>query len=313
MKSKKNTQITKTSYLKNISDEKNNKEVIYLNKKNTPKNKDFSLDKLSTNLTLSAERSKALRSLYERNNTLKKKSSKLIKALNEEKYISQLQSEFVSLVSHEFRTPLSIIKATSDVIKRVYINNKNDNQEQLLQQIHKIDNAILRMNKLIDSTLTLSRLELGKIEFNPTSFCLKELVLEIVERYQDISSKVKFSINIDTKGILLNGDKNLIDQIFTNLISNAIKYSNNSPHITITCSVDNNQFTISVEDDGIGMSKEDLKKLFIKYFRSKNTIGTSGTGIGLYLVKQFITLHHGTITAESELDKGSKFTFYLPT
>lgn len=271
----------------------------------------FSLEELSDNLKLSPGRSKALHILYKKNDSLKKESTKLVKALNEEKYMAHLQSEFVSLVSHEFRNPLSIIKSTADVLKRIYDSDKSN--KLYLQQIQKIDKAVLRMNKLIESTLNLSRLESGKIEFNPTSFCLKALILEIIERYQDISSGIKFSIDIDTKGVLFNGDKNLIDQVFTNLISNAIKYSNTTPKIIIKGFVEDNIFVISIKDNGIGISKADLKKLFIKYFRSKRTMGTAGTGIGLYLVKQFIKLHHGKIIAKSELNKGSEFILYLPT
>jgi len=298
--------MTNLTKLTRKSPVKGSENVIYLHDADQ-----FSLDNLSSNLTLSEERSKALSSLYKNNETLQKKSTKLVKELNEEKYMTHLQSEFVSLVSHEFRNPLSIIKATADVLKRLYKGNKNP--DTLLNQINKIDKAVLRMNKLIESTLNLSRLESGKIEFTPTDFCLKELISEVVDRYTDVDSDVKFNLKINTKKKLFNGDRNLIDQILTNLITNSIKYSNKSPTILIKCNIETDYFAISVKDNGLGISEDDLKKLFIKYFRSKKTIGTAGTGIGLYLVKQFVALHHGKITVKSELSKGSEFIIYLPT
>ena len=224
--------------------------------------------------------------------------------------MTQLQSEFVSLVSHEFRNPLSIIKATSDVLKRV--STHKTNPELFFKQMQKIDNAVMRMSKLIETTLSLSRLESGKLEFSPTLFCLKGLLLEISDRYKEIDLKADFTLNIETRGKLFRGDKNLIDQVITNLISNAIKYSKNSAEIAISCNIEKQNFVLSVADKGIGMSAEDLQKLFTKFFRSKNTIGIAGTGIGLYLVKQFIALHNGKIEVKSQLNQGSNFIIYLP-
>ena len=268
----------------------------------------FSLDNLSESLILSAERSKCIYDLYEKATLLKTKSDKLTKALDEEKAINEIQGEFVSLVSHEFKTPLAIIKTSMDVIKRVG-RNKN---EIIDDQITKVDKAISRMTKLIESTLNLSRLESGRLDFSPEKFCLEELITDVVERFQGINAKASFQLDINLDKNNLFADKALIDQIFTNIISNSVKYSKNNPQITISCQVIENHFNISIKDDGVGMNESDLNNLFQKFFRSKNTIGISGTGIGLYLVKKFVELHHGNIIVESQENIGTKFTIFLP-
>jgi len=289
-----------------LSDTKDKKNELVNKVNNIEQN--FTLDNLSESLVLSAERSRCIYDLYEKTNVLKSKSENLIKALDKEKSINQLQAEFVSLVSHEFKTPLAIIKTSMDVLKRVGFNN----EEVFKDQVHKVDKAILRMTKLIESTLNLSRLESGKLDFKPVEFCIEDVLLEVIERHQDLDPKASFELSIDAGKKQFNGDKDLIDQVFTNLISNAIKYSKEDPKIKISCQIVDQHFEISVADSGIGMSQSDLKKLFGKFFRSSNTVGIAGTGIGLYLVKQFVELHHGEIKVESEEGVGTKFVIYLP-
>jgi len=268
----------------------------------------FTLDNLSESLVLSAERSRCIYDLYEKTNVLKSKSDNLIKALDKEKIINQLQAEFVSLVSHEFKTPLAIIKTSMDVLKRIGFNN----EEVFADQLQKVNKSVIRMNKLIESTLNLSRLESGKLEFKPIVFCVEDALLEVIERHKDLAPEAIFSLNINTDKRLFNGDRDLIEQIFTNLISNAIKYSKGIPDIKISCQIIDQHFEVSVTDSGIGMSESDLEKLFGKFFRSKNTVGIAGTGIGLYLVKQFIEMHHGDIKTQSEEGIGTTFTIFLP-
>ena len=271
---------------------------------------EYSLRGLSESLKVSAARSKALYYLYETNNSLKEESADLLQQLDEEKNLTRLQTDFVSVVSHEFRNPLSIIKATADVLKRVY--KQEENNKAYLRQISKIDKAIIRMNKLIESTLMLSRLDNDKMQFNATSFSLRSLLIEIIDRYTDLADNLTIESRITSSEIMFNGDFDLMDQVFTNLISNAIKYSSGEIKIIIDCSIKQDGIYISVKDNGIGIDEEDIDSLFEKYFRSKNAVNISGTGIGLYLVKHFIELHHGSINVYSKLGEGSEFVVKLP-
>lgn len=270
----------------------------------------FTLDNLSANLMLSLERSKIIHDLYENNNNLKDKSDRLIRALHNEKSINNMQSEFVSLVSHEFKTPLSIIKASSDILK-LYSENLTD-ADFIVSQLEKIDKAIIRMTALINSTLNLSKLETGKLEFTPTLFSIENILKETIEKFKDLHKETTFKTSILITEYF-NGDKSLVEQIFTNLIGNAIKYAGDNPKILIEAYTSTKGHIISIQDNGIGIDEKDLQRLFTKFFRAKNSIGIAGTGIGLYLVKKFIDLHHGDIRVVSKVNKGTKFTITLPT
>ena len=270
----------------------------------------FTLENLSANLMLSLERSKVINELYENNNNLKDKSDRLFRALHNEKSINNMQSEFVSLVSHEFKTPLSIIKASSDILK-LYSENLTDS-DFIVSQLDKVDKAIIRMTALINSTLNLSKLETGKLEFNPSLFSIENVLKETIDKFQDLHKETQIKTNILITEFF-SGDKSLIDQIFTNLIGNAIKYSGDNPKIIIEAYTSPKGHVITILDNGIGIDEKDFQRLFTKFFRAKNSIGIAGTGIGLYLVKKFIDLHHGEIKVVSKVNKGTKFTITLPT
>ncbi len=284
----------------------------HFNKDNINKNisESFTLENLSANLILSLERSKVINELYENNNTLKDKSDRLFRALHNEKNINNMQSEFVSLVSHEFKTPLSIIKASSDILK-LYSENLTD-ADFLVSQLEKVDKAIIRMTSLINSTLNLSKLETGKLEFNPSLFSIESVLNETIDKFKDLHKEAEIKTNILITEFF-NGDKGLIDQIFTNLIGNAIKYAGDNPKIIIEAYTSSKGHVITILDNGIGIDDKDLQRLFTKFFRAKNSIGIAGTGIGLYLVKKFIDLHHGEIKVISKVNRGTKFTITLPT
>ncbi|MBL6785635.1 MAG: HAMP domain-containing histidine kinase [Rickettsiales bacterium] len=270
----------------------------------------FTLDNLSANLMLSLERSKVIHDLYENNNNLKDKSNRLLRALDNEKNINNMQSEFVSLVSHEFKTPLSIIKASSDILK-LYSENLSD-KVFINKQLEKVDKAIVRMTALINSTLNLSKLETGKLEFVPTLFPIGSVLNETIEKFKDLHKDSNIISDVNLKDDYFNGDKTLIEQIFNNLIGNAIKYSGDRSEISICAFKYYTNYKIIIEDNGIGIDDKDLDRLFTKFFRAKNSIGIAGTGIGLYLVKKFIDLHHGDIKVESVINKGTKFEISLP-
>ncbi|MBT4921745.1 MAG: HAMP domain-containing histidine kinase [Rickettsiales bacterium] len=293
-----------------IKKQKEQAETQYIESSDRNLSDNFTLDNLSANLVLSLERSKVIHDLYENNNSLKEKSNRLTRALDNEKNINNLQSEFVSLVSHEFKTPLSIIKASSDILK-LYSENLSD-AEFITKQLEKVDKAIIRMTSLIDSTLNLSKLETGQLQFTPSLFSIKTVLSETIEKFQDLHKEAQIITKIDITHDYYNGDKGLVEQIFNNLIGNALKYSGEEAKLKIMVKKESDKYVITIADNGIGIDAKDVKRLFTKFFRAKNSIGIAGTGIGLYLVKKFIDLHHGDIKVESKLNKGTKFIIILP-
>jgi signal transduction histidine kinase len=280
-------------------------------KNENDENKLFSLDQLTNSLNLTTDRTRYINELYQKSDALKTESDVLAKALQKEKEISKLQSEFVSLVSHEFKTPLAIIKASSDVTKLLIDQGKGDS-EQVKSQLKKINDSVMRMSKLIESTLNLSRLESDKLDFKKENFCLEDLIIEVVERHKDMYPKAKFTMDVATNKQFYPGDRGIMDQVFTNIIGNAIKYSKDTPDIKVVCKFADDKFKISITDSGIGMPEEDSKRLFGKFFRASNTTGIPGTGIGLYLIKNLVELHSGKIMAKSKLNVGTTFAMVFP-
>ena len=268
----------------------------------------FTLDDLSSNLILAIERSKLIYGLYEKNQTLEDKTNQLSKALSEAKNVNQMQSEFASTVSHEFKTPLAIIKSSIDVLLR--LDSQKLDPVILRKQLQKANKSVERLNNLIEHSLTLARYEQGKVEFSVEHFSLSDLLLEITQRFAEVNSQVKFKL--DLKQASIEADKSLIDQIFTNLISNAIKYSKRYPEIIINLLRQEQFLIVSVKDNGIGIPKNELPKLFSKFYRAKNAFSTAGTGLGLYLVKRFIEMHDGQVEILSEPGKGTEIIVKLP-
>ena len=266
----------------------------------------------------------SLENLFDKIRVLSKKSQNISQNLDDsklannvannifpaEKNINEVQLEFLSFMSHQFKTPISIIKACVDVLKKA--GGYNEEDKMLFQQLYKIDRSISRMNELIETTLELSKLEDGKLELKREEFSLHNMLFNLLKRYRDLNPEVKFHLNVEFKDCLFIGDKMLIEQVFSNLLSNAIKYSPHNPEISIEGILKSKEFIISILDNGIGISESDSKKLFGKFFRASNANEIGGTGIGLYLVKQLVSLHDGKISFISKLNKGSKFTVTLP-
>lgn len=237
------------------------------------------------------------------------KSKQLEQALVQEKKFSALQKEFVSLVSHEFRTPLSIIDVAA---QRVTRRRNEITAEELKNRATKIRSAVKRMTGLIDKTLYLSRLDDGKIAFVPVSLSLKDLISGVCNNQAEISPD--HDIHFDTAGLPKHfvGDPALLEQVFSNLLSNAVKYSPGGCRIDAKGQQDNDQVLISVYDNGMGISKEELPRMFERFFRAKATNGIPGTGIGLSLCKKFVDMHGGGISVDSVEGRGATFTVQLP-
>lgn len=239
-----------------------------------------------------------------------KKAEELEQALESEKKYSAMQQQFVSLVSHEFRTPLTIIDSNAQRL----IRRKDDTStEQLVERSKKIRLAVERMVVLIDTTLYASRLDAGKIQMKRGPCDLAVLVNEVCDRQAEISPSHDIRLDLDDVPPMIIADAKLLEHVFTNLLSNAVKYAPDSPLIEVRGWSEDAWVSVSVKDHGIGIPGKDLLSMFERYFRAKTAEGFKGTGLGLNISKEFTEMHGGTIEVDSVEGEGSTFTLRLPS
>lgn len=244
------------------------------------------------------------------NSQLTDNAFELKKALNQQQELNQLQRQFVSMASHEFRTPLAIIDgAAQRLISRA---EKNLAPEDAIKRAEKIRTAVRRMTRLMESTLSAARMQDGKIRVEISSCDIKTVLEEACNRQQEVAEK--HNITFDTSGLpdAIMADANALEQIFTNLLSNSVKYAIDAPDIEVTTHTENNQVFIAISDHGIGIDAEDLSKIGDRFFRAKTSTGIAGTGIGLNLVTTLLTMHEGELSIDSKKGLGSTFTISLP-
>ena len=238
------------------------------------------------------------------------RTQELQESLEREKELGQLKTSFVSMASHEFRTPLTSIKAISDIILR-YSNKLS--QESINARLEKIKKEVDDMTTMLDDILIIGKSEAQKLAFNPDIEDIVFLIRQIITEYQfsDTTNR-QLIYDIPNSIIMINVDKKWIKHIIINLISNAEKYSNKNTPIKISIHQNQSNISFSFQDYGIGISKQDIKKLFEPFHRGSNAQNIPGTGLGLSVLQQAVDLHNGKIEVESNLGKGSKFKIILP-
>jgi len=217
----------------------------------------------------------------------------------------------MGMVSHELKTPLTSLKAYLQLLQRTEVNIENSKQKNMLEKsVKQVD----YMNSMINGFLNVSRLDSGQMHIEKTEFDLQILFTEI--EHEVLSTNHTRNFIFKTSGSLtLFADRDKISQVLHNLIGNAIKYSPINTSITVEyLTTDNNSLKINVQDQGIGISREDQERIFERYYRVKdiNSRSTSGFGIGLYLCKEIIELHNGTIEVQSSKNESTVFSFVLP-
>ncbi|NJK79243.1 MAG: PAS domain S-box protein [Chloroflexaceae bacterium] len=244
--------------------------------------------------------------------TLRKQAEEDRVRLREENM--KARSEFISTVSHELRTPLTPIRGYVDVLLMGAGGRLTDQQREFLQTIR--DNT-LRMRSLIDDLLDVGRLEAGKITLTYNTLYLGDLIQHEIRLLQAEIDRKEMQINLDIVHDLpaVQADSKRVSQIFVNLFSNALKYTYNGGIIRVRAYCDDAEtVAIEITDTGVGMSPEQLEKLFTPFYRADNPLRTEagGTGLGLTIARSFAHLHGGDIVATSEQGVGSTFTFTLP-
>ncbi len=240
---------------------------------------------------------------------LKTKAQELECALAKEKELNELQRQFVSMASHEFRTPLAIIDSTAQRLRK---SADQLSSEDVLKRVDKIRDAVVRMTRLMESTLTAARLDEGKVAVHMQSCDVGQVITDVCQRLQEITRNHVISIELNGLPGTIMADDSALDQILSNLLSNATKYSPDAPDIQVKAFGENDHVVIQVQDNGLGIDDEDLPNMFERFFRAKTSTGIVGTGIGLNLVKTLVEMHGGTVSIESKKDKGSTFTVRLP-
>ena len=241
--------------------------------------------------------------------SLAHQASMLEEKLAYERRLAQLQNNFVSMASHEFRTPLTIIDGHA---RRLAKMNGAGQPYEIGQRSSKIRSAVLRMTNLIDSLLHSTRLIDGELYFHLANFDMRALLHEVCQLHREIAPASQIMENFGELPLPMEGDPKLLFQALNNLLSNAIKYSPGGGPINMTSQIDAEQLVVSVQDHGIGIPDVDLGKLFLRHYRGSNVSGIVGTGVGLYLAKIVIELHGGEIGVQSREGEGSQFTVRLP-
>ena len=226
-------------------------------------------------------------------------------SLEKEKELNQLKSRFVSMASHEFRTPLSSVQLSASLIDKYAEPYDNKN---ISKHVSKIKNAVSNLTTILNDFLSLERLEAGKVEPTFTPFDLVKLSEEITEEMQMMAKQDQNIIYQHTgleSTVLL--DLNLLKNCMINLISNAIKYSGENTFIEFNTEITESQCMVTIKDNGIGIPESDHKHLFQPFFRANNTGNIPGTGLGLNIVLRYATLMKGELHFESTLHTGTKF------
>jgi PAS domain S-box-containing protein len=237
----------------------------------------------------------------------------IFRDITKEVEADRAKSDFVSTVSHELRTPMTSIKGYTDLIFSGAVGEINENQKRFLNIIKKNTD---RLTALINDLLDISRIESGKVRFEPEAMQLGDIIGNVIETLAAPAEQRDHQLSYRIEAGLpeIKGDPHRLTQVFTNLVGNAINYTPEGGTINVDVYSVRGAVRADVRDNGIGMRSEDLSKIFERFYRVDHPVvqESAGTGLGLPLVKMFIEMHGGRVWAESEMGKGSTFTVILP-
>lgn len=240
---------------------------------------------------------------------LERSQGELNDALNKEKELSDIKSRFLSMASHEFRTPLSTILSSTALLGKYTLTEEQNKRDR---HLNRIRDSVKHLNDLLGDFLNLGKLDEGKINTTAGEFNAREFIQDVCDEMKPML-KENQSIQHGFRGnAIFTTDKRLLKNILINLISNAIKFSSGDTSIHVDVHNKENALCIDVRDKGIGIAEEDLQHLFSSFFRGKNAFNIEGTGLGLNIVRKYADLLNGTITVSSELAVGTTFHLELP-
>lgn len=266
----------------------------------------------SMNTELEQKISDRTKMLREALTELEKSKEELNEAFTNMKELSELKSRFVTMASHEFRTPLSTILSSAYLLDKY---NELHPDPKVDKHLHRIKGAVGGMKSILEDFLSLGKLEEGMVQTKIEKVSVAAIVDEVNTLIHELDALLKTGQQIILNNTINTDvfvDKNLLKNILINLISNAIKFTNENSVITIDSSLTNEDMVISVSDNGIGISEEDQQHLFQRFFRAKNASNIQGTGLGLHIVTKYLELMNGRIEMKSKINEGSTFTIYIP-
>lgn len=231
-------------------------------------------------------------------------------ALEKERSLNEMKSRFVSMASHEFRTPLSTVLSSTALIEK-YI--EREMYEKTQKHTQRIKNSVHGLTEILNDFLSVDKLETQITPVKNQTFDYEQLSIDIVEEMSAISKKGQvINRTLEGEDFCFYSDPGILKNILYNLMSNAIKYSNEEQTIEYYSEVSKNTLTVSVKDSGIGIPKEDQKQLFTRFFRAKNATNIKGTGLGLNIVTKYLEMLNGNMTFESEENVGTTFNLTIP-
>jgi signal transduction histidine kinase len=229
------------------------------------------------------------------------------------KELDKMKSEFVTMVTHELRAPIAAVEQQLTVILNKMAGEVTEKQEQLLSRAKERTKGLL---DLIKDLLDISKIEAGKMVQYKEPLSLQEVIQRVVDlmRIEAENKKIDLQLTASPKISLIHADRNSMEGIFTNLISNAIKYTPEKGKVWVTLSEERGFVKASVSDTGIGIEEENLPRIFDKFYRvkTKETRQIVGTGLGLSIVKSIVAAHLGSVSVESKVGAGTTFTILLP-
>ncbi len=234
----------------------------------------------------------------------------LIRMLEREKELSDLKTKFVSMVSHEFRTPLTIIRSSAQLVEKFYSTLNDEEKKEYLERIIK---TVDFMKDLIENVIFIGKTDINKIQSNPTTVSINEFCKNVINDFQlTLSTKRVLNYKFEGSDKNIAIDSKLLRHIIVNIISNAIKYSADNKSVDIIVSSNQEQLIIKVRDFGIGIAEEEQNKIFDLFYRGKNVGNISGTGLGMSIILRALEILNGKIEVSSKINQGSLFTVTIP-
>ena len=240
---------------------------------------------------------------------VRERTLELTQSLEREKELNEMKSRFVSMASHEFRTPLGAILSSLALVDNYSVEG---HEEKRKKHIERIKSSVKNLTTILNDFLLLDKAEQGKIELYKETFDLYDFAGDIIEEVNGMLKQGQQIILSHTGGKEVIQDKKILRNIFLNLLSNAIKYSHEHKKIHFSIEITHNFALVKVKDEGIGIPKEEQQNLFGKFYRARNVTNIQGTGLGLNIVQKYVELLDGTIEFISEQGKGTVFTVKFP-
>jgi PAS domain S-box-containing protein len=248
--------------------------------------------------------------IVENNITQQKETEEsLEKNIEEQRRLNLLKSRFVSFASHEFRTPLTTMSSSADLIRRYLEMGEN---EKIQKHINRIQQSVVYMTSLLNDFLSLDKIDSGVVSINKQHIDLSKLLEECIEETSGLK-KLDQRIEIQNNIEKVDSDPFMLKSILINLISNGLKYSGDQGLVSVSALMLHDEFQICVKDNGMGIPQSELQNLFTRFFRASNAQEIKGTGLGLHIVSRHVDMLGGRITCESEEGVGTQFCIYLPS